>query len=808
MTPQELIADALVPATRSVLVLGTFESRVTLYAQQVRALNLVDAIIAESLVRNNKDSRVAIIGGGAAGITAAVALAKVAPELGALDLYEQRPNILELQRNSTRYLHPHFYDWPGKGSEVTDAGLPIMNWQAGPAGDVAETLRAQFDATVRSSILKFHPDQRVSELIPGSLGSIRVVVPGATAIGKVYDVVILAIGFGLEAYLEGDTLSYWTPSPLSAPIHTHVPNPVLFISGNGDGGLVDFMMAALNGLEHRTICEWLMKLGLGPALAVLQAIEQEAWADGADVDLLAQYRARLAPLIPIHTWAEIKQRLRPNVRITLHTNESRLLKRTTAIHNRLGTFLILEADVDSSQAISVIVGSEFEADHVPVRNEVRLSGHPPFTPFHRFLRLGPDKKTNLEPFATLLAKYPGATKMPASAIRPASPDLSASARARFAHYATVPVVIAPTPPNKAAAPDDPSSSVILTQAAPDQLAWSGDLPLQRVEHLWSTNRVLKVYTQMSAASATEVMPAIARLGAHATAFVLYAKDLSSWRAGMNALCTQRELPGPDIPFRCAVEPWIDPPTKPGEMAVPSATLRETIQSRLDAEVLRQLQNALYEILGPPAIDTGWLIHPVLRQKLWATWQQWHATLSSQPNVCRRFLRLLANADDRLHPLDSDLIRVGPKIIRPFLTKPVLFGLAFATCSGHALVPTHEHPGNMIHNALTGHACGVSWLKGRELGSRCVSEQAWQAGVVLLSHLREAFQVMEGDTRFDKDIADTPAVGTISPAEEPLIIGADEVFLGALEAGEQPVRDYLQALFRRRSEASRRTLEEA
>jgi hypothetical protein len=807
MTPQELIADALVPATRSVLVLGTFESRVTLYAQQVRALNLVDAIIAESLVRNNKDSRVAIIGGGAAGITAAVALAKVAPELGALDLYEQRPNILELQRNSTRYLHPHFYDWPGKGSEVTDAGLPVMNWQAGPAGDVAETLRAQFDATIRSSILKFHPDQHVSELIPGSLGSVRVVVPGGTAIRKVYDVVILAIGFGLEAYLEGDTLSYWTPSPLSAPIHTHLPNPVLFISGNGDGGLVDFMMAALNGLEHRTICEWLMKLDLGPAFAVLQAIEQEAWVDRADVDLLAQYRARLPLLIPTHTWAEIKQRLRPNVRITLHTNESRLLKRTTAVHNRLGTFLILEADADTSQAISVIVGSEFEAGHVPVRNEVRLSGHPPLTPFHRFLRLGPDKKTNLGPFATLLAKYPGATKMPASAIRPASPNLSASARARFAPYTTVPVVIAPAPP-KAAVPDDTSVSVILTPAAPDQLAWSGDLPFQGAEQLWASNRVLKVYTQMSAASATDVMPAVARLGAHASAFILYAKDLNGWRAGLNALCAKRELPDPDIAVRCSVEPWVDPPAKRAEAPVPTATLRETIQSRLDTEVLRQLQEALYEILGPPAIETAWPIHPLLRQKLWATWQQWHTTLSSDPTVCRRFLRLLANADDRVHPLDSDLIRVGPKIIKPFLTKPILFGLAFATCSGHALVPTHQYPGNMVHNAVTGHACGVSWLKGRQLGSRCVAEQAWQAGVVLLSQLREAFQVIEGDTRFDRDIADTPAVGTISPAEEPLIIGADDVFLGALEGGEQPVRDYLQALFRRRSEVSRRTLEEA
>jgi Molybdopterin-binding domain of aldehyde dehydrogenase/Aldehyde oxidase and xanthine dehydrogenase, a/b hammerhead domain len=126
----------------------------------------------------------------------------------AIDLFEARPDILELQRGSTRYLHPHFYDWPAEGSDQADAGLPIMNWHAGSAGDVAAMLRAQFDEARRSSILALHTDHRVSGLVPSDLGPIRVVVPDATAIRRIYDVVILAIGFGLEAYLDGDTSSY------------------------------------------------------------------------------------------------------------------------------------------------------------------------------------------------------------------------------------------------------------------------------------------------------------------------------------------------------------------------------------------------------------------------------------------------------------------------------------------------------------------------------------------------------------------------------------------------------------------------
>jgi hypothetical protein len=56
--------------------------------------------------------------------------------------------------------------------------------------------------------------------------------------------------------------------------------------GNGDGGLVDFMMASFDALEHHQICELLMRLDLGAARAELEAIEREAWADGADIDLL------------------------------------------------------------------------------------------------------------------------------------------------------------------------------------------------------------------------------------------------------------------------------------------------------------------------------------------------------------------------------------------------------------------------------------------------------------------------------------------------------------------------------------------
>lgn len=80
--------------------------------------------------------------------------------------------------------------------------MPIMNWRAGPAGEVAVALKTQFDAFRQASYLTPHLGHRVSELSPSTLGQVRVVVPNATSVRRIYDLIVLAIGFGLERYLD------------------------------------------------------------------------------------------------------------------------------------------------------------------------------------------------------------------------------------------------------------------------------------------------------------------------------------------------------------------------------------------------------------------------------------------------------------------------------------------------------------------------------------------------------------------------------------------------------------------------------
>lgn len=105
MSREEVLSSSRVPGKENVFFLGCFESRVTLYAQQVRALNLVDAIVATGKVRPN--GRVAIVGAGAAGVTAAAAFALEMPQLQGIDLYDRQNVALHLQIDSPhRYLHP------------------------------------------------------------------------------------------------------------------------------------------------------------------------------------------------------------------------------------------------------------------------------------------------------------------------------------------------------------------------------------------------------------------------------------------------------------------------------------------------------------------------------------------------------------------------------------------------------------------------------------------------------------------------------------------------------------------------------
>lgn len=144
--PRDIIQHMQVPETPFLYVLGGFDARVTIYSQQVRALNLIYSL--RETDRLKERTSVAIVGAGIAGLTAAAGAACCGADV---TVFEQSTQYLALIGNSTkRWLHPHIYEWPIEDPALphpldTDAGLPIMNWQSGSVTAVRAQLLTEYN---------------------------------------------------------------------------------------------------------------------------------------------------------------------------------------------------------------------------------------------------------------------------------------------------------------------------------------------------------------------------------------------------------------------------------------------------------------------------------------------------------------------------------------------------------------------------------------------------------------------------------------------------------------------------------------
>lgn len=155
---EEWIARTESPHFRGLHFLGIADQRITFYSQQVRALHLIHAL--EKSGRMSRGDNVAVIGGGAAGVTAATAAALAGCHVA---LIEQTTGLFFLQGGSKRLLHPHIYEWPARGSLEVDAVLPVLGWHAGHGRDVIRTIQAYING---------HPLQNLDILTGSAVTSV------------------------------------------------------------------------------------------------------------------------------------------------------------------------------------------------------------------------------------------------------------------------------------------------------------------------------------------------------------------------------------------------------------------------------------------------------------------------------------------------------------------------------------------------------------------------------------------------------------------------------------------------------------
>ncbi|REG30915.1 FAD dependent oxidoreductase [Archangium gephyra] len=273
VTERDILQQMVVREEAGVYVLGCFERRITLYTQQIRALNLVHSLFAEE--RLKASSTLAVIGGGAAGLTAA---AGAAIRGARVTVFEQASDLLAMFRNNRqRWLHPHLYDWPEEGSGQEQADVPVLDWKADLAGNVAERLLAQWQPLAQRYGIEVHTRVRRLQLLPGSGVPRRLTWNTESFDEGEFDAVILAVGFGTERTLEGaPSRSYWEDDNLDRLLLSPNSPKRYLISGTGDGGLIDLLRVRLRDFRHeRIIQRYLRDASLGEVKTELLKLEEE-----------------------------------------------------------------------------------------------------------------------------------------------------------------------------------------------------------------------------------------------------------------------------------------------------------------------------------------------------------------------------------------------------------------------------------------------------------------------------------------------------------------------------------------------------
>lgn len=751
LTPADIIKASAVEPHPGVYVLGCYDSRITFYSQQVRGLELAHALQHEHLLP--ADAAVAVIGGGAAGLTAAAGLALQGGT--SVHLFESSPRLLPLQGGSERRrLDPHIYEWPKHDAEHELAELPLLDWRSGSAKDVRDAVLREFGEVVTATEgrLILRERHQVTSVTPHN-GRYLVTFEREAANGtrenasQEFQTVILAIGFGLEnrfALPGTDTPSYWHDAGVPGAEIAGNARPTFLVSGNGDGGLIDLIAAATANFRHDDIIRGIaQRPGVKDLRKPLLAIDADARAaevQGLGFDFVTAYENTIGPQVEaLGLVDQIQAQLRPGVQLFLQTREPELLSVRTARLNRFAVYLLTKACArpiaenfhhvvcDEAQQIAPVAGD-------PHGSRRFTCGPTTVIADWIIARRGPGRDNIRHPFANLLGGFDAAHSAWVQAFPQDSiaPELNPATRDHFKRLAAQAKLPPPRYHLEAIIAAMPRTAKLWLTG--NDARWSGDAALAGIASLWTDDSALLELTVIPAPEelGSNLAHAVARLAIHARRVELRL-DVARWRPFLDALSSESasacDLRGPGLKALGGT------PSILGTVTMPPDALATAINGALDTWLLDKVDHHLTRYLEhgeDPGHAVQFSAASNLRQQMRPIWQDWVCRFRAEPDLLSRYLGLAVCPKDDATAAGEASVLAGRLLLTPII-RACAVALAVAT-SWQVTAPRGLHPGNLGRDAAgtqrTGHTCAAALIDGEAMAVVAL-RHAWTTEFVLL-----------------------------------------------------------------------------
>ncbi|WP_437779086.1 FAD-dependent oxidoreductase [Sorangium sp. So ce1097] len=395
--PPEQLLRTQVPKMSRVYVLGSYESRVTILSQQIRALNLIEDLDRD---RPLSKQQVLVIGAGIAGLTAATAAAIYGAKVKLMD--RRAGPLMTLEGSSTRWVHPHIFDWPEDGWGNPDANLPIFRWSASTVDRLVTAFREEWtrwkeeleiDARWNVSDISF-PDEK---LHARGVQVEWIEKKGQPKHGR-FDAVILAVGFGEERrdaahdfapplYWEADSLHQDKGAPTDPPRR-------ILISGTGDGGLIDVLRARLTSFEYKDLITIAEQASSDVKKRLLDIEREVARGEVGAASHAASYLSSKYNRIRSGTDGALKRKLGKHNTVVLNGSEKAPFNLGSSILNRFLVARLLVVDeglttyigdrLDEVQREGTRYRAKFKSGRTELFDEVVLR-HGPRSPLEALL---------------------------------------------------------------------------------------------------------------------------------------------------------------------------------------------------------------------------------------------------------------------------------------------------------------------------------------------------------------------------------------------------------------------------------------